>query len=149
MTRMNVAAVVGLIALGAINAACGNGSRQPDAGLGAAQAPGGSGSAQDLKIAFSSTPAPPRTGENTFEVTVVDQNGQPVTDANVSVEFYMPAMPSMNMPEMRNRVDLAHDGGGRYRGQGTVMMAGGWDVTVRVSRGGREIDSEKLSVTAQ
>lgn len=148
MTRMRVAAVAVVIAFGALTAACG-GSQQPAGAPPAAEAPGGAAPGGDLKIAFSSTPAPPRTGENTFEVTVADQNGQPVTDADVSVEFYMPAMPSMNMPEMRNRVDLAHDGGGRYRGQGTVMMAGGWDVTVRVSRGGREIDSEKLSVTAQ
>lgn len=148
MTRMRVAAVAVVIVFGALTAVCGR-SQQPAGTPPAAEAPGGPAPGGDLKIAFSSTPAPPRTGENTFEVTVADQNGQPVTDANVSVEFYMPAMPSMNMPAMRNRVDLAHDGGGRYRGQGTVMMAGSWDVTVRVSRGGREIDSEKLSVTAQ
>ena len=43
-----------------------------------------------------------RLGDNTFEV-MVTQDGKPVTDAMVSTEFYMPAMPSMNMPEMRTK----------------------------------------------
>ena len=52
-----------------------------------------------------------RTGENNFEVMVMS-GGQPVTDADVSVEFFMAAMPAMNMPEMRNSVPLKHGGGG-------------------------------------
>jgi hypothetical protein len=49
---------------------------------------------------------------------------QSVTDADVSVELFMAAMPSMKMPEMRNTVPLKHEGGGRYRGTGNVMMTG-------------------------
>ena len=143
--------VVGLIGLGGF-IACGGGQQEPAGETSpAAEAPAiaPAGESQDLQITFNSTPTPPRTGENTFEVLVRDQDGQPVTDANVSVEFYMAAMPSMNMAEMRDRVDLAHESEGRYRGTGNVMMAGGWDVTVTVSRGGQTIDSEKVSVTAQ
>jgi hypothetical protein len=50
------------------------------------------------------------------------QNGKLVTDATVSAEFYM-AMPSVNMPEMRTRTDLAHVGDGTYRRTGQVTMA--------------------------
>ena len=73
----------------------------------------------------------------------------PVTDADVVVEFYMPAMPAMKMAEMRNSVPLKHEGGGRYRGTGNVMMAGGWDTTVRATRGGQEIGSKTFTVTAK
>lgn len=152
MKRMSVAVGVVAIALGALAVACGRGNQQPaEETAPGAQAPAaarGTGP-QDLTVTFNSTPTPPKTGDNTFEVMVMDQNGQPVTDADVSVEFYMAAMPEMKMPEMRNRVDLKHEADGRYRGAGNVMMAGGWDVTVRVSRNGQEVDAEKLSMTAQ
>jgi hypothetical protein len=89
-----------------------------------------------------------RTGENALEVVVTDR-GKPVTDASVSTEFFMAAMPSMNMPEMRNKTELAHQGEGVYRGKGQVVMGGSWDVTVRVMRGSQEIGTKKLTVTAR
>jgi Cu(I)/Ag(I) efflux system membrane fusion protein/cobalt-zinc-cadmium efflux system membrane fusion protein len=79
---------------------------------------------------------------------MVMAGGQPVTDADVSLEFFMPAMPAMKMAEMRNSVPLKHEGAGRYRGAGNVMMAGSWDVTVSVKRNGQEIGSHKLEVAA-
>jgi nitrogen fixation protein FixH len=149
MTRLM--AILGLLIGSGYVAACGGGTQeQTSESAPAAQAPATpAAGTQNLSITFTSNPAPPKTGENAFEVMVMDPNGQPVIDANVSVEFYMAAMPSINMPEMRNRVDLTHEGGGRYRGTGNVMMAGGWDVTVMVMRGGQPIDSEKFAVTAQ
>jgi hypothetical protein len=65
------------------------------------------------------------------------------------VEFFMAAMPSMNMAEMKNSVALKHDGGGRYRGAGNVPMAGNWDATVTVKRSGQELGSRKFSITAK
>jgi hypothetical protein len=133
--------------------ACGGTSQQetPGQGAPAATAPAtpAAGASEALDIAFTSNPAPPKTGENTFEVMVMGANGQPVTGADVAVEFYMAAMPSMNMPEMRNRVALTHEGAGRYRGTGHVMTAGRWDVTVTVSRDGQEIGRKTLSIGAQ
>ena len=117
------------IALPLLVTACGGGNQQAD-------------------ITFTSEPDPPRMGDNTFEVMVM-QGGQPVTDADVSVEFFMPAMPSMNMAEMKNTMALKHEGGGRYRGTGNVMMAGDWEATVMVMRGGQELASRKLRVVAK
>ena len=149
MTRISVGFEVAAIAVAAMTAACGSGNQQPASeSAPAVSAPATAGS-QDLKITFNSDPTPPKTGENTFEVIVMNPNGQPVTDASVSVEFYMAAMPSMNMPEMRTRVDLKHEANGQYRGTGNVMMAGGWNVTVKVNRGGQEIGGQKLTVTAK
>ena len=87
-------------------------------------------------------------GQNSFEVRVTE-DGAPVNDAQVSVEFFMAAMPSMNMAEMRNRTDLQPAGDGTYRGTGQVMMSGNWDVTVRATRGGQEIGTRRFPVSAR
>ena len=100
-----------------------------------------------LDITLASKPSPPKTGENTFEVVVKDASGKPVTDAEVSAQFYMGKMG--NMPEMKNSVALKHQKDGRYTGTGQVMMTGKWDVTVSVKRAGKEIGSKKFPVTAQ
>ncbi|MGH9201825.1 MAG: FixH family protein, partial [Vicinamibacterales bacterium] len=97
-----------------------------------------------LQIVFRSQPDPPRSGENRFEVAVKDRDGKPIRDAEVSLTFYMPAMPSMNMPEMRRQMTLQSDGSGTYRGTGSIGMPGRWEVTVAVSRGGQQLGSSRL-----
>ena len=101
-----------------------------------------------LDITLASKPSPPKTGDNSFEVTVKGPDGKPITDAEVSVQFYMAAMPAMKMPEMKNTVTLKHQKAGVYTGMGQVMMAGKWDATVTVKRMGKEIGSKKFPVTA-
>ena len=102
-----------------------------------------------IDITFRAQPDPPRTGENTFEVEVRDASGQPIADADVSVTFFMPAMPTMNMPAMRNSAKLPPAGGGVYRGSGQVIMGGRWDVTVDVSRSGQRLGSRQFAVVAR
>jgi RND family efflux transporter MFP subunit len=102
-----------------------------------------------LDIRFGSQPDPPRTGENTFEVVVRDSSGQPISDADVSVTFFMAAMPTMNMPAMRNQVKLPSAGAGVYRGSGLVMTPGRWDVTVDVSRDGQRLGGRQFAVVAR
>src|SRR5207244_12371807 len=100
-------------------------------------------------ITFDSVPDPPKTGENQFEVVVKDPAGKAIDDAQVDVEFFMAAMPTMNMPAMRNSVKLSPAGNGTYRGTGQVMSAGRWDTTITVTRSGQRIGSKQTSVTAQ
>ena len=102
-----------------------------------------------LDIVFRTQPDPPKTGESVFEVGVKDASGQAVTDADVSVQLFMPAMPTMNMPAMRNETKLPHVGGGVYRGAGQVMMAGRWEATVTVAKGGQQIGRKQLAVVAR
>jgi hypothetical protein len=102
-----------------------------------------------LDISFRTQPDPPKTGESVFEVAVKDAKGQPVADADVSVQLFMPAMPTMNMPAMRNETKLPHVGGGVYRGPGQVMMAGRWDATVIVTKGGQQLGRKQLAVAAR
>lgn len=112
---------------------------------GATQAPATTGTAE---VTFKSDPETPKMGENAFEVMVM-QDGKPVDDAQVSVEFQMPAMPQMNMAEMKTKADLKPSGNGAYKGTGQVMMAGDWNVTVMAMRNGQEIGSKKLTVAAK
>jgi RND family efflux transporter MFP subunit len=107
------------------------------------------GPGEQLDISFRSQPDPPRTGSNAFEVEVRDAGGQPVTDAQVSVVFFMAAMPTMNMPAMQTETTLAHAGGGIYRGTGQVTMGGRWDVTVTVSRDGQRVGRRQLGIVAR
>jgi len=151
MTRMSVALGLAAIAAVVIAVGCGGGNEQPtDASTPAASAPAATAQAstQALDITLKTDPDPVRMGDNTFEAVVM-QNGKPVTDATVSTEFFMAAMPSMSMPEMRTKAELMHEGNGVYRGKGQVTMAGAWDVTVMVMRGGQEVGSPKMTLTAK
>src|SRR5580704_8974419 len=109
----------------------------------AAPAPAGT------QITFRTVPDPPKIGDNQMEVTVKDAGGKPIDAAEVSVQFFMPAMPTMNMPAMRSEAKLAPAGGGVYRGSGQVMMAGRWDATVTVVRGGQRLGIKQLPVVAK
>jgi RND family efflux transporter MFP subunit len=102
-----------------------------------------------VEVGFRSLSDPPKTGENTFEVTVKDQAGMPVADAEVSITLFMPAMPTMNMPAMRNEIKLPPVGGGVYRGPGQVMTAGRWDATVTVMKAGQRVASKQFTVAAK
>lgn len=139
--------VLGSMALTAF--ACGGQPPASNEAAPAADAPPAAptASTQPLEITLDES-QPITMGENALDVMVM-QGGQPVTDADVSVQFFMPAMPQMKMAEMKNTVPLTHEGGGRYRGTGNVMMAGTWDTTVMVMRGGQEIGRRRLEVNAK
>ena len=126
-----------------IAAACGGGSAPAEQAAPATAAP--AGDQLDIRL---SNPAEPRIGENTFEVMVM-QGSQPVADADVSLELFMAAMPSMNMPEMRINVPLTAAGEGRYRGTGTVSMGGAWDANVMVMRGGQHLGDRTITIVAK
>lgn len=106
----------------------------------------GTTTGEGLQIEFRS--GQPATGDNPIEVTI-RQNGAPVDDASVAAVFSMPAMPSMNMPEMRSTATLSPQRDGRYRGTGTLSMSGTWNVTVTASRGGQELGTHTLSLVAK
>jgi Cu(I)/Ag(I) efflux system membrane fusion protein len=117
---------------------------EPAAGAGGAAA-----SQPRLTIGFHSIPDPPRVGENQFEVSVKDAAGKPIEEADVNVQFFMAAMPTMNMPAMRNDVKLAPEGGGLYRGRGQMMTTGRWDTSITVTKGGQRLGSRQITVIAK
>jgi len=118
------------------------------------EAPAASGTlpaepASQIDIAFRMTPDPPKTGDIRMEVGVKGADGAPIADADVAVQFFMPAMPAMGMPAMRNEARLTPAGGGTYRGTGQILMAGRWTATVTVTRGGRRLGEKRLPVVTQ
>jgi hypothetical protein len=130
------------LAVAVMVAACGGGSAPAEQTAPAADA---AGDQLDIRL---SNPAEPQIGENTFEVMVM-QGSRPVTDADVSLELFMAAMPAMNMPEMRIPVPLTPAGEGRYRGTGSVSMGGAWDANVMVMRGGQHLGDRTITIVAK
>jgi membrane fusion protein, copper/silver efflux system len=118
-------------------------------GFEASAAQTGATAASGTQITLRTVPEPARTGDNQLEVTVKDASGRPVDGADVSVQFFMPAMPTMNMPAMRSEARLSPAGGGVYRGSGQVMMAGRWDATVTVMRDGQRLGTVQMPVVAK
>jgi membrane fusion protein, copper/silver efflux system len=102
-----------------------------------------------LVISLQTDPSPPRTGENVFVVTVKDRDGKLIADADVAVQLFMPAMPTMNMPAMRSEVKLAPAGAGTYRGTGQILMTGRWEATVIVSKAGRRLGNTQTTLVAR
>ncbi len=104
---------------------------------------------ENWKITFQSNPDPAKGGaENDFHVSVVGPNGEPVSDAEVSVELLMPAMPAMGMGEMRQSARLPWSGS-EYAGKTNIPMAGSWNVTVKASRGGKKMATHRTRLDAR
>lgn len=106
-------------------------------------------SSSPLSISLHAPSDAAKVGENTFEVIVKDQNLRPIADADVTIDLFMPAMPIMNMPAMRGTVKTLPAGAGVYRGSGEVMMAGRWEVTITVTRGGQRLGAQQTTLVAR
>jgi len=143
MTRVGVTVWSGLV-VSMLTLSCGQG-QAPAAGNSVPAAT----STEGVTIDFSSEPDPPKSGDNTIEVTVRQPDGTAITDAVVTAVFSMPAMPAMNMPAMRAEAKLTHVERGRYQGMGQLAMAGTWNVTVTATRDGEPIGRRSFSIVAK
>ena len=101
-----------------------------------------------VQMTFATEPSPPRRGSNVVEVHLQDAAGKPVSDAEVTVVFFMAAMPEMGMPAMRREVQLQPAGAGLYRAWIDLPAGGTWQVTLVVRRGSQLVASRQFSVTA-
>lgn len=100
-------------------------------------------------IDFSTRPDPPHKGDNVFRVKLADKNGVPLNGAQVSVIFFMPAMPAMGMAAMKTEVQLSDKGGGVYESSGTLGSGGTWQVTITAIQNGHAIGSKHFTATAE
>ncbi len=116
----------------------------PPPGAGAA----GAINTPQAKAELTTEPDPPHKGPNTVRVKLTDSNGGPISGAEVSVTFSMPAMPAMGMAAMRTQVSLAEKGNGRYEGSGQLDGGGTWQVTMVAKKNGQIVASKQLSVNA-
>ena len=90
--------------------------------------------AGNLNVSLALSPYPPvGFQESAFDVILTDPNGLPITDAKISLDLTMPAMP---MPP--NSLEAQHTGNGLYHGTGTFTMRGLWRIEVIIERGGQK-----------
>jgi Cu(I)/Ag(I) efflux system membrane fusion protein/cobalt-zinc-cadmium efflux system membrane fusion protein len=134
-----------------------NSESQLQAALGSfAPPPPGAGAAAAMNapstrasVEFSTAPSPPRKGDNTFRVKLTESNGSPIAGAQVTVTFFMPAMPAMGMAAMRTVSNLNDKGGGMYEGSGQLGSGGTWQVGIVAQRNGQTLVSKQLTVNAE
>src|SRR6266853_2101220 len=96
-------------------------------------------------VELSSDPTTPRKGSNVFRVKLMDASGAPISGAEVSVTFFMPAMPAMGMASMRTPVTLSDKDNGLYEGSGQLDSGGTWQVTILAKKNGQLIATKQLS----
>ncbi|HXM95228.1 MAG TPA: efflux RND transporter periplasmic adaptor subunit [Candidatus Dormibacteraeota bacterium] len=116
----------------------------PPPGAGAA----GAINAPQAKAELTTEPDPPHKGANTIRVRLADASGGPISGAEVSITFSMPAMPAMGMAAMRTQVPLTDKGNGLYEGSGQLGSGGTWQVTIVAKKNGQIVASKQLSVNA-
>jgi Cu(I)/Ag(I) efflux system membrane fusion protein/cobalt-zinc-cadmium efflux system membrane fusion protein len=81
-------------------------------------------------------------------VKLTGQDGKPITGANVTLTFFMAAMPAMGMAAMKTVINASDKGGGMYEGAGDLGSGGTWQVTVRAQQNGQTIASKQLTLNA-
>lgn len=99
-------------------------------------------------LEMTTDPEPPHKGSNVVRVKLTGQDGQPIAGANVSVTFYMAAMPAMGMAAMKTVINASDKGGGMYEGKGDLGSGGTWQVTIRAQQNGQTIANKQVTVNA-
>ncbi len=97
----------------------------------------------DVTVTIDRNPAV--IGDNNVAIEIKGAGGHHVKDAQVKVEYSMPAMPGM--PPMSYKTDAVLKGDA-YKATLGLSMAGSWNVTVKVSREGKT-SSMKFTVDAK
>jgi hypothetical protein len=87
-----------------------------------------------LTIVITAGSYPLVNGDNALSAKITDGSGKPVTDAKVTVRFYMPAMPGMAPMSSTTEAVLKGD---LYRFTANVAMEGTWKAEVSVARPGK------------
>jgi membrane fusion protein, copper/silver efflux system len=119
----------------------------PPPGAGQAAAMNSPAQAQ-ANVELTTAPSPPQKGSNTVRVRLTDQQGKPLTGAQVTVTFFMAAMPAMGMAAMKTVVQASDKGGGTYEGNGSLGSGGTWQVTITAVQNGQTIANKQFSVDA-
>jgi hypothetical protein len=90
--------------------------------------------AGDYMVHFMLDKNPPVTGENKMTVSIQDTKGAYVTDANLAVEYSMPAMPGMPAMNYKAKTELKKN---QYTATLNFSMSGAWAVNIKITRAGK------------
>jgi len=91
-----------------------------------------------ISLALTTAPENPKAGNVLLKLTLTDQTGKPVTNAQVLFVYTMP-MPGM----IDSKASARHTKDGLYEGAVLFGMGGTWVVTVNVTVPGRPPVAEK------
>jgi hypothetical protein len=86
----------------------------------------------DVAVTFDRNP--PVAGDNAVAIVIKDASGKVVKDAQVKVEYSMPAMPGM--PAINSKADAALQGD-QYKTTLSLAMSGSWNLALKVTRAGK------------
>jgi RND family efflux transporter MFP subunit len=127
---------------------------QAAAGAFAPPPPGAGGAAvmnqtaQQASVDFATDPSPPHKGSDIFRLKLTTPDGKPIDGAQVTVTFFMAAMPAMGMAEMKTISTLQGKGNGIYEGRGELGSGGTWQVVIVARQNGQVLANRQLSVSA-
>ena len=121
---------------------------QQNATSSAAQSQASGSQPEQIKIELSTEPSTPQRGKNTVRIKLTGSDGKPEDGMQVSVTFFMTAMPAMGMAAEHATAALSAKGQGNYEGPIELESGGTWQVTVTVQRAGATIATKKLTVDA-
>ena len=108
--------------------------------------PAGGKSAATVEVL--TIPSPPTRGKNRVRVILKDTERHGIDGANVSITFFMAAMPAMEMSAMRETTTLTEQGGGVYEGDLSLESGGTWQVTAVATKQGQTVASKQFNLSA-
>ena len=120
----------------------------PPPGVGANAAGQATEAIPQASIEFTSDPNPLVRGRNKVIVTLRDSKAAPISGAQVTVSFYMAAMPAMGMAAMRAQGIADDQGNGIYAANIELPSGGTWSLTIVASKGGHTIATKQMDVSA-
>ena len=97
----------------------------------------------DVTVTFDRNP--PVASDNAVAIVIKDASGKIIKDAQVKVEYSMPAM--MGMPAMNYKADAALEGD-EYKTTLGLSMSGSWNLALKVTRAGKT-STMKFTVDAK
>ena len=101
----------------------------------------------EASIEFISDPNPLARGHDKALVTLRDSKGAPISGAQVTLSFYMAAMPAMGMAAMRAQGTGQEQGNGKYVANIELPSGGTWSLTITASKDGRTIATKEMNVS--
>jgi hypothetical protein len=90
--------------------------------------------AGDYTVQIKIDKNPPVTGQNKMDVGIKDAKGKDVTDATITVDYGMAAMPGMPAMNYKAKTELKS---GRYLATLNFSMSGPWFINIKITRAGK------------
>ena len=99
--------------------------------------------AGDITVKTMIDSDPLKVGDNNITITLLDKNGESITDAEVAIYYFMPAMPAMNY-EVKTSLE-----GEEYAAVIKPTMPGAWNADIRFNVTGGDMQKVTISFEAK